>query len=259
MTAVALTLGDTVRLIFKGWPEGHYKTGQPLVLSWNNRSVTMMPGDEKHIPFEMVKMYFGDPRSVNDEVIRTQDDHGNDMIVGDRLSEVIRLKGYWQDSSFRTNNARFREYIPGDRSWLHEQDGRISDLIPDVEVYALNGERIHTVVDDPFGEHTTITTPTRHEQTMLRQQLIEQSDVIMLLKKQNQMLFEKLGIDPETMTSVEDLPRGQDSVMEAPTNPVKKENPKMLYNPRTKKVGPPRKTMPGTDPTNINDLPVDTD
>src|ERR1700679_2723626 len=132
MPAVAVTLGDMVRVTFLGYPPAHPKHGpsHPLLLTWNNRPYTILPGQDGFLPFDCVKTYFGDPRSV-ENVIRIKDEQGNDMIVADRAAEVRRLQQYYQSSEFATNNAKFREYIPGDRSHLN---AGISDLCPLVEV-----------------------------------------------------------------------------------------------------------------------------
>lgn len=247
----SVTIGDLVRVRFIGWPDGHPKTGYPLELRWNNRPYIIPAGQEKHVPFECAKVYFGDPRSV-EGVIRIKDDMGNDMIVADRVAEVIRLQGFWQNSKMATNQAKFREYIPGDRSYLSEG---VSDLLPNVEVFSLTGERIYMVVDDPYGDHVVATQQTRHQSELMRQQLVEQSDAISELKKQNRMLLEKLGLDPDMLNPI---PKTQDSALQTPTDPVVEEKPKMLYNPRTRRVST-RRPLPNSDPTNIQDLPQDQD
>ena len=252
-----VTIGEIVRLVFTGWPKGHYKTNEPLRLSWNNRPVSIVAGSEAHVPFEMVKLYFGDPRAIDSQPLRIKDEYGNDMIVPDRTAEIIRLKQFWQDSSFRTNQAKFREYIPGDRSWLDENNGRISDLIPDVEVWTLSGERIYTVVDDPFGDRAMFATPTRYDQQKLQNQLIEQSDVISELRKQNKLLISKLGLDPDTLEK-EVSPPSQPSSLTTPEDATVEEKPQMFYNPRTRRVTNKR-PIPGVKPNKIEDLEMDTD
>lgn len=265
-TANPITLGDQVRLTFLGWPdlpEGSqakhsplHRSGDELKLSWNNRSVSIRPGTSVYTTFELAKNFFGDPRSI-DGVIRMKDDYGNDMIVPDRAAEVIRLRNYWQSSDFATPQAQFREYLPGDKSWVKESG--ISDMMPEVQVHHLNGERMWMVSDDPFGDHVMVTAPTRHESETMRNQLIEQSDVILELKKQNALLMEKLGIDPASLRDPEER-KSQDSALTTPTDPVVEEKPKMVYNPRSKRVTTrPQRPLPTHDPTDISDLPEETD
>ena len=248
-----VTVGDMVRLVFKGWPSNHPKTGQPLQLSWNSRPYQVDEHSETFLPFDCAKSYFGDPRSV-EGVIRIKDDLGNDMIIADRAAEVRRLQTFWQNAAMATNNAKFREYIPGDRSYLN--DG-ISDLLPNIEVYTLSGQRVLMVTDDPYGDHVMVTQQTRAESERIRTQLLEQSDVITELKKQNRILLEKLGLDADLLNP-EISPKSQDPALETPVDPVIEEKPKMVYNPRTRRVTPARR-LPPSDPTTIEDLPQDLD
>ena len=251
-TPANIAIGDMVRLKFVSWPPGHPRQGQDLQLTWNNRPFPVKEGGETFLPFDCAKAFFGDPRSV-DGVIRIKDDAGNDMIIADRAAEVRRLQTFWQNRAMGTNRAKFREYIPGDRTYLEEG---ISDLLPNVEVFSLAGERIHMVVDDPYGDHVIATQQTRAESEMMKTQLLEQSDVITELKRQNRMLLEKLGLDAEFLNP-EISPKTQDPALSTPTDPVVEEKPKMVYNPRTRRVLPRR--IPASDPTTIEDLPLDAD
>jgi hypothetical protein len=260
MPAVAVTLGDMVKIHFNGYPPKHPKhnRGFPLELRWNNRPYIVAEGADVYVPFDCAKSFFGDPRSV-ENVIRIKDDMGNDMIVADRAAEVIRLQQYWQNAAMSTNQAKFREYTPGDRSFLDDFGGKVSDLIPDVEVYSIDGQRIHMVADDPFGDNVVVSQQTRAEAERMRTQLIEQSDVIGELKKQNKILLAKLGLDPEFLNPSPEAPvRKQESALETPTDPVIEEAPKMVYNPRTRRIIP-RRPLPHVDPTTIDELPTDTD
>jgi hypothetical protein len=246
-----VTLGDLVYLHFKGWPDpDHPKFGQPLILSWNNRVVTLNPGDRKSIPFELAKNYFGDPRSLA-SVIRLKDEYGNDMIVADRRAEVIRLQGLWQ-----SRKPSFREYIPGDRSFI--KDG-ISDMLPDIEITDLDGNHIFMVTDDPYGDNVMAATTTIIEQEQLKARLLDQHELIKRLEAQNRLLFDKLGLDPNAdLAAPLTAPLTQDPSLTTPTSAVLEESPKMVYNPRTKRTQPKR-FLPTTDPTTIEDLEPDND
>lgn len=273
-----VTLGDMVRLRFLSWPPRHPKAGRyPLTLTWNNRAFVIREGEDGFVPFDLAKLYFGDPRSLED-VIRIKDDNGNDMIVADRAAEVRRLQQYWQSAAFGTNNVRFREYLPGDRSFIDEG---ISDLLPNIEVYTLSGERVYMVTDDPYGDHVVAATSTRHEQEAVQQQLREQSDVISELRKQNAMLMKYLDIKPDVLDDIlseSPAPRApystyppaspqpvdkQDSALSTPetasveNRPEGLQQPPMFYNPKTRKVE--QRRNPVTNPISISELPEDKD
>lgn len=241
-----VTLGDTVRVVNKEM--------YPIRRPFNNRDFTIPANSDAYVPFEWVKLYFGDPRS-GEKVQRVQDERGNDMIIADRRAEVIRLRNYWQSSVIV-----FREYIPGE-----EFEGPISDLIPTVEVYSLNGDRIWTVVDDPYGHRVIASSPTRFEQDRSHQQLLEQSQTILEMKKMNELLLRKLGINSDELVNEvasavaneTPAPKSQLSVMEAPTVATVHEKPRMVFNPRTRRVHASRPLE--SDPTTIEALPEDFD
>lgn len=267
--ALPITLGDQVRLHFVGWPEKvkgydfanrcevdvpHPKAGQPYVMTWNSRPYTVHPGQDVYIPFELAKKEFGDPRSL-ENVIRIKDEYGDEQIVPDRFAEVRRLQNYWQNSVIR-----FREYIPGDRSFA--ADG-ISDLLPIVEIYSMSGERILMVTDDPYGDTVVVEQRTRAEQTQSQAIMTEQSEAIIRLQKENEALLKKLGLRREDLLADLDLPpTKQDSALDTPTNATVDElpdKPKMVYNPKSKRVEPVRNPPPNVDPSSIMELPVDID
>lgn len=247
-----VTLGEQLKVVNLSPNPVLYASQIP---TWNNRQYPIPGNGTAFLPFDLVKMLFGDPRS-GEVVQRTADKYGVDSVIPDRLAEVRRLQQVWQNST-----VKFREYIPGDRSFL---DDGISDRAPTVEVYTLTGDRVYTVLDDPFGDRIIAAgSPTVAEKANTDRQLREQSEVIFELKKQNEALMRMLDMNPNDLGP--DLPIGkdpsalatQDSVMEAPTVATVKEKPRMVYNPRTRRVVPRRD--PVADPTTIEDLPEDTD
>ena len=272
-----ITLGETVRIVHKGFtrlliadpetigfkdrpiqfiPAPQHLREQPLRLQWAGRVHVVPYMGDAYIPFDCMKLWFGDPRS-GATVSRIQDRHGLDMVIPDRLAEIQRLRYTWQET-----NVRFREFIPGDRSLLDEP---ISDRIPEVEVYALTGDRIYTVVDDPHGDRIIAATPTVAQEQQRDAQLLQQSDMLLQQQKMIDKLMAKLNVRPEDLALDEEggevpvdrkEPRKHPGRAEAPSAAAVKENPAMVYNQRTKQVQPkPEKRAP--DPTRFEDLPVD--
>lgn len=255
MTALAVTIGEQVRIVFTGWPEGHPRHGQPLELTWNSRTYRIPAGGSTHVPFELAKVYFGDPRS-GENIARVRDEFGNDMIVPPRFTETKRLADLWLGSEFGTNAAKFREFIPGDRT--HFQDGRITDTIPPVEVYSMDGQRIPMVTDDPYGDDRIAVQLSKAEADTQRQQLIDQSEMILHLKDQLAELKEKLGLGPATGRRSRAKAKTAPGSPEAPVDGAVEENPRMVFNPRTQRVQP-TPGVPDADPTDILSLPQDQD
>ena len=272
--AQQVTLGDQVRLRFLGWPETvsrqiqrrdgsieitdnipHPRLGQPWVATWNSRPYTLYTNQDVYVPFEMAKLYFGDPRSVTD-VYRIKDEHGNDMIIPDRVAEVKRLRHFWGSSV-----TQFREYIPGDLSFINEP---ISDMMPRVEVYSLAGERILMVMDDPAGNTVMVENRTRADESRSQHMMMQQSEAIIQLQKQNKLLLAKLGIREEDLSSLNNpeikkvAPVSQPGSLVTPNEATVEERPSMVFNPRTRRVEPVR-TPPTTNPTVITEIPTDLD
>lgn len=240
-TVQAVTLGDMVRLV--------NLEDRALRLAWNSQTFTIPANGEAFVPFDLAKLYFGDPRSL-ETVTRVRDERGHDMIIADRAAEIRRLQTYWQSSTIK-----FREYIPGDRSYLEEEG--ISDLLPHVEVYTLGGERILMVADDPYGDTVMAATSTRAESDRMRQQLMDQSDMIAELRKQNQMLMKKLDLG-EGFELPETPKPPIDGNPDAPILATVEENPRMVINPRTNRVQKRRENL-DPDPRTVDTLPSDTD
>lgn len=272
-----ITLGEMVRVVHKGFPNllmadpdtVGYKDRpikfvpasqnlreQPLRLAWDGRMYHIPYMGDAYIPFDCMKMYFGDPRS-GQIVNRIRDKHNQDQVIPDRLAEVQRLRYYWQET-----DVRFREFIPGDRTLLDEP---ISDRIPDVEVYALTGDRIFTVIDDPHGDRIIAATPTIAQDQARDAQLLQQSEVIVNQQRTIEALMRKLGVRPEDLELEEGTdvdtdrpsPRRRAGRQTAPTQATVKENPAMVYDQRTQKVRAKPDSPAAPDPTQFDELPVD--
>jgi hypothetical protein len=231
-----ITLGDQVRVRNLGV--------EPIDLQWNLRKYTIEPGSDGYIPFDLAKMAFGDPRS-SDIVQAVTDEFNGTMFISDRPTEVRRLQQLYPDS-----HPKFREYIPGDRSYL--RDG-ISDRCPQVEVYTLAGDRIYTVIDDPMGDRIIAAAPTRRDQDFQATQLQAQSEQLIKQARIIKILSEKAGIDLDEIAPEEE-PEPAVSA-EAPTVSTVRENPAMAFNPRTKKITAKKPAQ--SDPTTLEGLPED--
>lgn len=272
MSAVpqTVTIGEQVLIRFLGWPATvkgfdfetkkevdvpHPKLGQPLRFTWNSRPFVIYEGQEQHIPFELAKKEFGDPRSL-EGIYRIKDEYGEEQIIPDRLAEVRRLQNYWQDSI-----VRFREYVPGDRSFA--ADG-ISSLLPKVEIYSLTGERIMMVTDDPYGDTVMVENRSKSEVSQKDAIMLQQSDAINTLRKDLDAALAKLNLRREDLHTPDD-PKpapiqagGLEPPLEATVDDLP-DQPRMVFNPKTKRVEPTRQPPPQADPTSIMDLPVDLD
>lgn len=257
-----VALGETVRVKFVGWPEGHPSLGQPLRLKWDSREYVISQGESRPVPFDAVKRYFGDPRS-SDKPQVIHDEYGVYNQVADRFSELALLQQLWLSSDFGTNQVKFREIVPDDRTQFA---AGISDRIPKVEVFTLEGERIYTVVDDPYGDRVIAATPTRSDAAYQADVNLRLADKLDAMEKEMEMLRARLGEAPGAPVDLgPDLPIGKPSPAfadppgDGAPNPVVEsaENgpPKMAYNPRTGKTARQKHAIPH--PTQAADLQQD--
>jgi hypothetical protein len=91
------------------------------------------PGEKELVPFDVVSLYFGDPRSRNGMIQKFKDSRGEGMIQS-REAELGRIAVFWG---------------------VYEQgvDTLIS-VVPDVQITTLNGQEIIPPCFDPYGEYT---------------------------------------------------------------------------------------------------------
>lgn len=166
MTQTAVGVGSIVKVvnrdqrIFRGM--------------WDLAEYVIAPNGTEFMPFEAMKLFFGDPRAV-DTVRSSRDSKGLVAFLPDRAGEVRRLRLLY--------NHGFGEYTGKegpDVVW--EQD-----RIPHVEVYSLDDVRIMTVLDDPAGRSVLPAVATQAEEQDLRETVVRQGRLL-------QSLMDRLGV-----------------------------------------------------------------
>lgn len=90
------------------------------------------PGESAIVPWPVVALYFGDPRSQMDKIVSAEDSQGVHQ-VPTRGNELLRLSVYWG---------------------VYEQGVDVlASIIPDVTISTLTGIEIVPPCFDPYGEH----------------------------------------------------------------------------------------------------------
>lgn len=151
-TPPPVTLGDLLRVVSKDT--------KPHKLLWDSRQYVITSEKPTHVPFEVVKLYFGDPRS-SDKIASYQDIHGVTHWVPDRASEIRRLRCLYDNQL-------------GDENTVTKH--------PNVEVYDYDGNRVLTVLDDPEGRSTSqarLTVQDNDEMMHLIRRQQQQIDILM--------------------------------------------------------------------------------
>jgi hypothetical protein len=107
---------DMVRLVNKGT--------DTFTDTYNNTRYTIAAGSEGFVPWDAMCLWLGDPRA------RDADERHRD-----RTDEYARLR---------------------EKYGVYHQDKLFAGVVPQLEVYTLDGKRITTVAEDPEGEPTDI-------------------------------------------------------------------------------------------------------
>lgn len=149
---------------------------------WDLVDYVIPAGGSDYLPFEAVKLFFGDPRST-DSTRSYRDARGIVGYIRDRSTEVRVLRLMYGHGFGDYTGKEGPEVV-----W--EQD-----RIPHVKVETLKGERIWTVLDDPAGTSVLPATTTQADESVLRETVVRQGKLL-------DALMSRLGID-----SVDDIER----------------------------------------------------
>src|SRR5215472_12677419 len=114
---------------------------------WDMVDYVIAPFQHDFLPFEAVKLFFGDPRAT-DKVRSVHDVRGIVGFLPDRPAEVRRLRLMY-DHGFGDYTGKEGPDIVWD-----------PQKIPLMEVYTLQNERVWTVLDDPVGTTVLPAAPT---------------------------------------------------------------------------------------------------
>lgn len=165
--------GDILRVV--------NRMDKPFKVMYDSRETTLMPDKDAFLPFPCVALWFGDPRA-DVALGSVQDNRGIRTYIPDRETEIRRLRAKY-DNQF------------GDETVIVKA--------PNVEVYALDGERVLTVLDDPQGEHIRPASETVADRNDLLSLLAQQQRQIDVL---TEMALGKVGAGVGTETSPAEEP-----------------------------------------------------
>lgn len=243
-------LSETLKVINRG--------SRGLRLSWNSRKYDINPmGGVCYMPFECVKLYFGDPRCTNN--MRTiKDSIGIVSFLPDRATEVRRLRLLYA--------APFGEYMSNvDLGGIFQSDPKEAHEIgkarafegvsvPNVEVYNIQDQRIFTILDDPEGLDTIPVQVTAAQRNDLEILVGRQASII-------DALAAKLGIDPNGPALLNspdvtgEVPE-EDEEVDLTSQDLTPPSPNMVYDPEQDEI---RESRPRRrkDPSSLEEVPTD--
>jgi hypothetical protein len=153
------------------------------LIEWDGRKYPA--GSTSTVPYLNMVNTFGDPRATNGSHQVYVAGNGEKGVIQPRESERQKVMTYWKD-----------------------------DLNPRPTFYTMDGERLYTVADDPFGNHVMPASMTVDQQTALQKTVERQQQVI-------NRLLEVAGLDsdaiPQSLTTVA-LDTAPDVPSEIPTD-----------------------------------------
>ena len=192
---------------------------------WDMVDYVIPPGGSDFLPFEAVKLFFGDPRST-DQVRSARDARGLVSFLADRPAEVRRLRLLYSHGFGDFTGKEGVEQVWED------------DKIPHVKVETLQGERVWTVLDDPAGSSVLPALVTQADDDRLRDIVEQQGKLI-------RSLMDRVG-----MQSLSDLANPEINLPEDTPPPN-------VYDVERDEIAPLRDTDPSADPDIYDDLPED--
>lgn len=195
---------------------------------WDLVDYVIPPSGSDFLPFEAVKLFFGDPRATT-QVRSMRDSRGIVSFIPDRAAEVRRLRLLYSHGFGDFTGQEGPEVV-----WE-------KDRIPQVTVETLQGERIYTVIDDPAGHSVLPASATQADDTHLRDLVEQQGKLI-------RSLLDRMGMDTVGTLANQEIPEDMDP-QPLGTN---------MFNPATDEIEfVPDDSDPAKEPEMFDDLPED--
>jgi hypothetical protein len=106
--------------------------GRTDLLRWNKIAYRVDAGETQIVPWAVIALYFGDPRSQHGKTLKAEDSQG-EHTVPSRGNELLRLSVFYG-------------------TYEHNVD-ILSQMIPDVSIFTLDDIEIIPPCFDPEGDH----------------------------------------------------------------------------------------------------------
>lgn len=105
--------------------------GRTDLLRWNRVAYRCEPGEEVIVPWPVIALYFGDPRSQHDKIVEATDSQGEHRVPS-RGAELLRISVFYG---------------------VYEQGlDLLASVVPDVTISTIDGREIVPPCFDPEGE-----------------------------------------------------------------------------------------------------------
>lgn len=106
--------------------------GRTPLLRYARIDYPLAPGEETIVPFDVIVLYFGDPRSRNGMIQKFMDSRG-EGVIPTREAELARIAVFWGVYEDGVDN--------------------LVNVVPDITITTLDGQAIVPPPFDPFGDN----------------------------------------------------------------------------------------------------------
>jgi hypothetical protein len=177
----------------------------PLRFMVANKNYAVGAGQTVYVPFDLIKLYFGDPRSGLMER-SYKDEQGNRVHIPSREREVSRLT-IMHGVPQKHNDLRAKA----------EKDGvalpplpTLEELAPKVRIVDGSGHDIKHVIQDPLGREAVEPVSTLDSPEAIKAEVARQRQVLERLEAAQQAIDDAPTGDGEEVTEdTPDLPKGK--------------------------------------------------
>ena len=156
------------------------ENAEKTTIRYDGRRYGLLPGVAVHVPFEAVRLHFGDPRSGESPITAVSADGRSKIQIASRAQELQRLNTLWGVAA--ETLARNQE---AQRTGKPSRPVELAKRVPKVTVTDVEGNPVRTVIDDPGGEAAEpIEVPADDSAAMSNRISTMQRQLDVLLKQQ---------------------------------------------------------------------------
>jgi hypothetical protein len=124
------------------------ETNEPFTRRYAGRMYGFPPGVAVHVPFEVVRINWGDPRSGVAKTTAVSEDGREKIQINSRADERHRL-----ETMYGVNAEILRRQIESRAQGRDLPLVTLDQLAPKVAVMTVEGQHVDTVVSDPTGQN----------------------------------------------------------------------------------------------------------
>lgn len=177
----------------------------PLRFTVANKTYAAGAGQTIHVPFDLIRLYFGDPRSGPMER-SYKDEQGNRTHIPARDKEVRRLTT-WHGVVQKGNDIKEKADKEGTAV---PPLPTLADVAPKVRIVDLAGNEISSVIADPTGKDAVETFTNLDSPASVAAEVARQRQVLEQMEQRLQALNDQPSADGEEVTEDSpDLPKGK--------------------------------------------------